>query len=147
MLLPVRAQPAAPACVCTSLRMAARLVTSHYDRALASAEITANDYSILSRLDRDGPLPLGMLAARLAMNRSTISRELAPLVRAGLVEAAGDELDRRKRVLSLTSAGTIRLLAALPLWAQAQADLATGFGVARTDELVHELHALLGAVA
>ena len=67
--------------------MATRLVTRHYDRALAPVGLSTNGYSILARLGRLGPLPLGALAARLGIDRSTLSREIAPLVAAGLVEA------------------------------------------------------------
>jgi len=127
--------------------MAARQVTRHYDRSLAPAGITANDYSILARLDREGPLTLGTLAARLAMNRTTVSREVGPLIRAGLIEASSDERDRRKRVLSLTPAGLELVLATRPLWAQAQDELIGAFGIARAEDLLRELHVLLGAVA
>ena len=127
--------------------MAARQVTRHYDRSLAPAGVTANDYSILARLDREGPLTLGNLAARLAMNRTTVSREVGPLIRSGLIEASSDERDRRKRVLSLTPAGLERVLTTRPLWAQAQEELIGAFGSARADDLLRELHALLGAAA
>jgi len=92
--------------------MASRHVTRHYDRALAPAGITTNAYSILARLDREGRLPLGALAARLAMDRTTLSREVAPLVDAGLVDAEPCPDDRRKRLLSLTDAGAARVAAA-----------------------------------
>jgi DNA-binding MarR family transcriptional regulator len=125
--------------------MASRVVTRHYDRALAPAGLSANEYAILSRLDREGPFPLGELAARLAMDRSTLSRDVAPLLAAGLVEAAADPADRRKKMLSLTAAGTEAIGRARPLWAAAQADLAGAFGETRTDGLVRELHGLVGA--
>ena len=71
--------------------MASRVVTRHYDSALAPVGLSTSSYSILSRTAREGPLPLGALAARLAMDRTTLSRELAPLVDAGLVEAEPDD--------------------------------------------------------
>jgi DNA-binding MarR family transcriptional regulator len=127
--------------------MAARLVTRRYDRALAPAGVTANGFSILARLDREGTLTLGTLAARLAMDRSTLSREVAPLIAAGLVEAAADDGDRRKRLLSLSDSGAARMSLARPLWAAAQASIEDGFGTARAAELVAELQALVGAAA
>ena len=127
--------------------MASRLVTRHYDRALAPVGVTTNGYSILARLDREGPLPLGVLAARLAMDRTTLSREVGPLVAAGLVENAPDERDGRRRVLSLSAGGTARVDAARPLWAAAQETIVDSFGATRTAELLDELHALVGAGA
>jgi DNA-binding MarR family transcriptional regulator len=127
--------------------MASRQVTRLYDRALAPAGITTNAYSILARLEREGAQPLGTLAARLAMDRTTLSREAAPLIDAGLVESAPGELDRRKRVLSLTSAGASRVAEARPLHARAQTELTRVFGLERATELIEELRALVGADA
>ena len=132
-------------CVCASLRMATRLVTRHYDRALAPAGVSTNGYSILVRLGRLGPLPLGALAAALAMDRSTLSREIAPLERGGLVKTSPDPDDRRRRLLELSDAGRARVLEAYGLWKQAQDSLAGEFGERRTAALVGELNALAGA--
>jgi DNA-binding MarR family transcriptional regulator len=125
--------------------MATRLVTKHYDRALAPTGLSTNGYSILARLAGLAPLPLGSLAARLGTDRSTLSRELEPLVEAGLIEAHRDPADRRRRVLELTHEGTARVREALPLWERAQLELAGRFGAERTASLVGELNALVGA--
>jgi DNA-binding MarR family transcriptional regulator len=125
--------------------MASRVVSRHYDSALAPVGLSTSSYSILSRTAREGPLPLGALAARLAMDRTTLSRELVPLVDAGLLEAEPDEHDRRKRIVVLTDEGAALVKEARPLWARAQKDLARRFGTGRTDGLMTELHALVGA--
>jgi DNA-binding MarR family transcriptional regulator len=125
--------------------MASRIVTRHYDSALAPIGLSTSSYSILSRTSREGPLPLGALAARLAMDRTTLSRELAPLVDAGLVEAEPDEHDRRKRIVALTDEGAALVKEARPRWARAQKELSRRFGTGRTDALMAELHALVGA--
>jgi DNA-binding MarR family transcriptional regulator len=138
-------QPAPSQCVCASLRMASRAVSRHYDGALAPAGITVTTYSILARLKLEGPLPLGALAGRLAMDRTTLSREVNPLIASGLVEVAPDERDARRRVLSLSDVGAARLAAARPLWEAAQAELTEEFGADRTAGLVRELHGLVGA--
>ena len=66
--------------------MATRAVARVYDQALASHGLRTTQFSILARLDTHGPASVGDLAARLAMDRTTLAREAAPLVRAGLVE-------------------------------------------------------------
>ena len=108
--------------------MATRLVTRHYDRALAPAGLSTNDYSILARLGRLGPLPLGTLATALGVDRTTLSRELAPLEQAGLIDATTDPADRRRRVICLNRAGRARVQQAFPLWERAQAALEDEFG-------------------
>jgi len=125
--------------------MASRVVNRHYDRALAPVGITTSQYAILSRVDREGPQPLGVLAARLALDRSTLSRELRPLVEGGLLADGRDAADARRRVVALTRGGAATVKRARPLWAAAQDELAGAFGDERTGSLVSELHALVGA--
>jgi DNA-binding MarR family transcriptional regulator len=125
--------------------MASRVVTRHYHRALAPVGLSTSSYSILSRTSREGPLTVGALAARLAMDRTTLSREITPLVERGLLLAAPDEGDRRKRIVRLTDAGSALVKQARPLWATAQQELSAPFGEGRTEQLMSELHALVGA--
>jgi DNA-binding MarR family transcriptional regulator len=125
--------------------MASRVVTRHYDRALAPLGLTASAYAVLARASSEGPLSLGALASRLAMDRTTLSRELTPLLDAGLLTAASDASDRRRRVVAVTRKGAALVERARPLWAQAQNEVAGDFGVTRTKELIAELHALVGA--
>jgi DNA-binding MarR family transcriptional regulator len=125
--------------------MASRVITRHYDRALAPLGVSTSAYAILARTSSEGPLPLGTLASRLAMDRTTLSRELTPLVDAGLLIARMDTEDRRRRVVAVTPKGAALVKRAGPLWASAQKEVADDFGVARTKELIAELHALVGA--
>jgi DNA-binding MarR family transcriptional regulator len=125
--------------------MATRAVARVYDQALAPHGLRTTQYSILARLDVEGPAPVGHLAARLAMDRTTLAREAAPLVEAGLVERAAGE-DRRSRVLGLTPEGVSRLKAARPAWHDAQRIVREELGGDRTAGLLNELRALLGAV-
>jgi DNA-binding MarR family transcriptional regulator len=125
--------------------MATRVVNRLYDQALAPAGITTTAYSILSRLDREGPQPIGVLAGRMAIDRTTLSRELRPLVENGLLTVSTDKEDTRRRVVEPTRAGRTKFARAVPLWRQAQNDLAEAFGAERTSRLVDELRALVGA--
>src|SRR3979490_1946221 len=116
--------PAPAGCICTTLRMASRVITRHYDRALAPGGLSTSAYAILARTSSEGPLPLGTLASRLAMDRTTLSRELTPLVEAGLLTAATDTEDRRRRVVAVTRKGATLVERARPLWARAQEEVA-----------------------
>ena len=129
--------------MCTSLRMATRSVSRLYDRALAQAGLRVTGYSILSRLAAEGPLSVGDLAGLLAMERTTCTREVAPLVRAGLVEAAAGT-DRRRRVLRLTSLGEQKHRDAHPIWERVQEEVAAEFGGAEIKDLMIRLHRLTG---
>src|SRR5262245_55782527 len=137
-------EPVESPCVCATLRMVTRAVARVYDRALEPHGLRTTQYSILSRLEVEGPAAVGHLASRLAMDRSTLAREAAPLVRAGLVAEEPGE-DRRRRVLSLTPEGLARLEAARPAWRDAQRAVRDELGYDRVQELLGELRALLGA--
>jgi DNA-binding MarR family transcriptional regulator len=139
------AEPVESPCVCATLRMTTRAVARLYDQELAPHGLRTTQYSILARLEVEGPMSIGHLAARLAMDRTTLSREAAPLVRAGLVEQNAGE-DRRRRVLGLSSEGRIRIEAARPAWREAQRRVRAELGYDRVEGLLGELRALLGAV-
>jgi DNA-binding MarR family transcriptional regulator len=69
-------------------------------------------YALLVHLVTDGPRRLSDLADAVRSDRSTVSRQVAALVRAGLVERRPDPADRRASRLVATEAGerTLRLL-------------------------------------
>jgi len=130
-------------CTCFQLRRAARRVSQVYDRHLAAAELSLNAYSILRRSSQ--PRPLGELADALGMDRTTLTRNLKPLLDAGLLSSAPGE-DSRQRRLHITAAGKRRLQQALPLWQDAQQEIEALFGSARTSTLNQQLEALTQAL-
>lgn len=140
-----RVDPVESPCVCATLRMATRAVARVYDEALAPYGLRTTQYSILARLEVEGPAPLGHLAARLVMDRTTLAREAAPLVREGLADQAAGS-DRRQRFLALTDEGRARLEAARPGWREAQRLVREDLGRERTAGLLGELRALVGTV-
>jgi DNA-binding MarR family transcriptional regulator len=137
-----RVERAGTECVCTALRMATRSVARLYDRALSRAGLRVTGYSILSRLAKEGPLSVGELARRLAMERTTCTREVAPLVRSGLVEATTGS-DRRRRLLRLTGPGQRKLAEGRPAWEDIQRTVAGEFGDADLRDLLGRLGRLL----
>jgi DNA-binding MarR family transcriptional regulator len=114
--------------------MATRSVNRLYNRALSPAGLRVTGYSILSRLAEEGPLSVGELAGRLAMERTTCTREVAPLADAGLVEDATGP-DRRRRLLRLTGQGERKRSEACPLWERAQRMVGDEFGDAEVADL------------
>lgn len=126
-------------CVCGNLRMAARLVTAHYDAALRPCGIEANQMVMLWVIHAGDALSSNAVAHGAGIDRSTASRNLAVLEKRGLVASVPAQDDRRQRVLTLTRDGRRTLLRAYPLWRRAQAevvamhaDLADLAGVGRT---------------
>ena len=126
-------------CLCFNLRKAARALTQIYDKALKPAGLTAPQFALLSTLARQGPVSLSDLAAGLGMDRTTLTRNLKPLQRDGLVASAEGD-DRRVRLLTLTAAGRIRLTDAEPSWRAIQSKVAGTFGQEPANTLLAELN-------
>ena len=133
-------EPAEVVCVCATARMAARALTRVYDRALEPAGIRTSQFSILARLLEEGPLPLSRLAARLAMDRTTLARDLRPLERRGIVSVSVGS-DRRVRMAALTLAGSRLVDDVRPLWKDVQRDVRSRLGPDHVARLMDELRA------
>ena len=108
-------------CHCQALRQAARRVSALYDAAMAPLGLRVSQFGILSRLRSGGPRGIQALAAELAMDRTTLGRNIRPLERDGLLAAIPDPGDKRARLLSLTPAGADLVARAMPAWQEAQA--------------------------
>lgn len=115
------------ACNCLALRQAARHVTQIYDSYLASEGLRTTQYSILSKLNRLGPLSINELAKSMVMDRTTLGRAIRPLERDRLL-MIGEGEDGRTRSLRLTAKGEARLKAAASKWREAQREFETAFG-------------------
>lgn len=124
-------------CTCFRLRRASRRVTQVYDHELAAVGLSLNQYSILRRSERE-PRVLGELADELGMDRTTLTRNLSPLVDAGLLETVRGR-DARRRMIGLTPPGRDRLVAAKPCWQRAQATLDAMLGQAGIQRLHRDL--------
>jgi DNA-binding MarR family transcriptional regulator len=133
-------EPAEIVCICATARMAARSLTRVYDRALEPAGIRTSQFSILARLLEEGPLSVSHLAGRLAMDRTTLARDLRPLERRGLVSVSVGA-DRRVRMAELTPAGNRLVDEVRPLWKQVQRDVRSQLGTDRVARLMDELRA------
>jgi DNA-binding MarR family transcriptional regulator len=118
---------APPPCTCAMLRRTARRVTRIYDRALRPAGVRLTQYSVLANVARTGGLSISQLAGCLEMERTTLTRNLRPLVRAGWVIVARGN-DRRQRSVGLTQAGRQVYEEAYPLWQAAERHLREELG-------------------
>jgi DNA-binding MarR family transcriptional regulator len=68
-------------------------------------ELSLVSYTLLGHLEEQGGCRATDLAAHYALDKSTVSRQVAALERAGLIERRLDPEDHRVQVLHLTAAG------------------------------------------
>jgi DNA-binding MarR family transcriptional regulator len=127
-------------CTCFKLRRLTRRVTQHYDRELAPAGLRVTQFSLLSALAARAEVPMTELADMLDLDRTTLTRNVAPLEARGFVEIAPGR-DARSRTARITAAGRAAREVALPHWRRAQSAVTDLLGAER----VASLHALLDA--
>jgi DNA-binding MarR family transcriptional regulator len=137
--MPTRDATATPrGCTNYKLRQLTRRVTQHYDNVVGTCGLKTTQYSLLSQIDRFGPVRPSDLAAAMTMDASTLTRNLQPLTERGWAEI-GPGADGRSRLVVLTAAGRAKRTEAQRAWKRAQLALNEQLGSAR----VAELHALL----
>ncbi|MEW2298358.1 MarR family winged helix-turn-helix transcriptional regulator [Streptomyces sp. NPDC006655] len=94
----------------TAVETIQREMTAFARRARASAgrmhpELSLVSYTLLGHLEESGGCRATDLAAHYALDKSTVSRQVAALERTGLIERRLDPEDHRVQVLHLTRAG------------------------------------------
>ena len=132
-------------CTALNLRKASRVVTKLFDDVLRPIGLRSTQLPILVTLRLLGPTTMRQLSAELAMNPTTLTRNLRPLVKRGMVHVlAGD--DKRTREISLAEPGHRLLEEAVPLWEEAQELTVESLGEARWRNLIDELSAAVEVV-
>ena len=109
-------------CICYAARKISRGITQLYDHHLQAAGLRITQFTLLNAIAAFGSVQPGRLADELLMDRSSLTRNLQPLIKQQWVEYHVDAKDRRAKRLRLTAAGRARLAAARPLWQAAQKD-------------------------
>lgn len=121
-------------CTAACLRRITRRMTAFYEPYLLPAGLTLSQYSLLSNLS-ETPQSLSELADHLEMDRTTLTRNLAPLLERGWAGSKAGK-DARRRLLFLTPEGRKVCRAAYQAWKRAQQALEKTLG----RELVMGLH-------
>ncbi|HEX9183118.1 MAG TPA: MarR family winged helix-turn-helix transcriptional regulator [Burkholderiales bacterium] len=107
-------------CACVRARRATRSLTALYDDALRPVRLKITQFSVLRTIGRMQPVNVSRLAGEMALDRSTLGRNLLLLRRRGLLHFA-DGADLRAWSIELTPKARALLDKATPLWERAQA--------------------------
>jgi DNA-binding MarR family transcriptional regulator len=121
------------ACAVMNFRQVSRSVTARFDDQLRPAGLRATQLNLLMAIETGAATTVTGLAEILAMDRTTMTRNLKLLRDRGLVE---------KRRIALTEKGQRAAATALPLWEKAQAEILGGLGQKRWAALLSELAAV-----
>ncbi len=113
-------------------------MTRFYDDMLAPSGLKATQLTMLGAISISGPTRMSELADMLALDKTTLTRNLKLLESGGLITVAAG-VDRRVRIVSLTRAGADAVDRALPRWREAQRRMVEHLGEARWRRLVADL--------
>ena len=106
-------------CVAKHLRWSARIISNFYDQKMHHTGLHANQITLLTVPYLAGPISINKMAEHLGLDRTTLVRNLKLIEQRGLVTIKPGQ-DLRTRIVTLTPAGQETLVAALPLWEEAQ---------------------------
>lgn len=128
-------------CLCLQVRKTARIVTQWYDAYLQPTGLRSTQSHLLVAIALAQEVPLTRLAEVLALDRTTLARNLKPLESQGLVVIEPGK-DKRVRLIRLTERGYQVLEEVLPCWEKAQEEVRIRLGQSQWDALRADLHNL-----
>ncbi len=114
-------------CMALKARMAARTVTRAYDAALKPLNLRITQFTLLACIATDDVKSISALADYLAVERTTLTRNLQLLEKNGFINFVDGE-SGRARAISLTQKGEDLLEEAIPIWEGVQEKLQKKLG-------------------
>src|SRR5947209_11027369 len=125
-------------CVCFNLRWVTRAVTQFYDSEMRRHGIRPTQGTILLALNAKKTWSMAELSDWLGMDRTTLVRNLRPLQRDGLVQAAGGGRGRLVE-LAITAKGRKQIEKLTPAWKSAQNSVVRTLGEKRWSAILSDL--------
>ena len=127
----------------------ARALARLFDAELAKSGLKATQFSLLAKIYNGGPTSPSNLALHMELDKSTLTRNLLPLLEAGLV-IQDIATDARSKLISLTQAGRDKYTEADLHWNVAEKTIGEILGTERINAihtLVDESLGLIHAAA
>ncbi len=129
-------------CFCFALRRASRAVSQRYDHALGRIGLRSTQFNLMVGMAQHGSKTLTQLAIYLGMDRTTLTRNLKPLLRSDWIMIFSVP-DRRSRPYCLTEKGLNILKLAYPIWLQYQEQIHNLLGKDYCDNVLKELNHII----
>jgi DNA-binding MarR family transcriptional regulator len=128
-------------CLTQALMRAARSLARGFEAEAAALGVSAAQFSTLARFGLMGDMTVSQIAASLATDRTTMTRNLAVMAGKGWIVET-ETHDRRERQWGLTDPGRRVLQEVMPLWQAWQARLVARLGAESASELMASLKVL-----
>ncbi|HEY4103442.1 MAG TPA: MarR family transcriptional regulator [Polyangiaceae bacterium] len=136
-------------CPALRVRQASRALTRTYDDALRPIGLQMSQFAVLIAIASfsEAIATISAVANSLVMDRTTLTRNLRPLERAGLVRVARVQGDGRARHVLITHRGEKTIEQAYPLWESALVRVRKVLGTRKVQRLNAELSAVVAHAA
>ena len=135
----------AATCACSTVRLASRAITNFYDAVLTPSGLRSTQFIGLIGVFPGFGTTMTGLGKVLGMDRSSLSRNLRPLLRRGLISRV-PATDRRRRGLQTTERGERVLARTIPYWHKAQRQVPAAVGSDKWETLGSDLRGLASAI-
>jgi len=123
-------------CLLTRTRQISRVLTALYDQEMRSHGVLSSQFTLLVLIHELGPISRADLGRRNHQDRSTLTRNLQPLITQGWIGEEPSEKGGRRRPLQITRQGRVLLRKAAPAWSAAQAKARLLLGAAGASALM-----------
>ena len=129
-------------CINLSYRKASRVISQIYDRELSAVGLKCTQFSILRAIHYRKQSTNTELQELLVLEQTTLTRGLKPLIRDGYIKSEPG-LDKRERLLSLTTEGKNLYRRASQKWQQAQDGVIAKLGRGTSQQMLEMNKALV----
>ena len=133
-------------CLFAKTRTVSRYVTNLYTKALKDVGVTPVQYSMMTAIQILKQGNINDLSSALKMDRTTINRNLKPLVRDGYVYI-NDSDDKRERRITITKEGEDIYNKGYIEWQKAQDELRENIGEENWENINSVLDTLIKVIA
>jgi DNA-binding MarR family transcriptional regulator len=123
-------------CYNLAMRKATRLINQLYQERFTTLGLKVGQFSIIRAVHHLKETTNSQLQGVLVLDQTTLSRNLKPLVRDGILQLRADANDQRVKKVSLSAEGQALYQQALPLWQAAQAEFKAKLGEQKAKQLL-----------
>ena len=125
-------------CPAFNIRAASRVITQLFDEILKPTGLQITQFAVLvGVVSLDSP-SINQLAKGLVMDRTTLTRNLKPLEKEGLIKITSGD-DKRTHFVKITPKGKSAMEKTLPYWEKARSVVSEEFGQKHLDGLQKDL--------
>lgn len=128
-------------CVSYNLRKSSHIVSRIYAKEMAEAPIRGPLFSLLASIHKLGPGTITAVANDLGLDRTTLTRNLKPLTKRGLIEIR--QVTANRKEIRLRPKGQAALRRSLDCWRKAQKRVVDALGEDRWNRMREDLRAVI----